>query len=148
MIAFNRSLRFLINIKSIRSNFDQKYYRHLRYISTIKGLQSNDFRKKTEKFPFNNVKNADADIFGTLTDNVEINKKLDSLPPEVDDIIQYDTDEQHKRLHITEYHKIIKDLIKQHKALNKIFIIIINFLFLLFSDYMILILDCRCNRST
>lgn len=126
MIAFNRSSRFLIYIKSVRLNFDQKCSRHLRCISTIKVLQSNDFRKKTEEFSFNYVKNADADIFGTLTNNVEINKKLDSLPAEIDDIIQYDKDEQHKRLHITEYHKIIKDLIKQHKVLNKI-IIIINF---------------------
>lgn len=126
MIAFNRSFRFLINIKSVRSNFDQKCCKHLRLISTSKVTQSNDFRKKTEEFSFNYVKNVDADVFGTLSDNIEINKKLDSLPPEVDDIIQYDKDEQHKRLHITEYHKIIKDLIKQRKVLIKT-IIIINF---------------------
>lgn len=125
MIAFNRPLRFLININSVRSNLDQKCCRHLRFISTTKVLQSNDFRKKTEEFSFNYVKNVDADIFGTLSDNIEINKKLDSLPPEVDDVIQYDKDEHHKRLHITEYHKIIKDLIKQHKVLIKI--IIVNF---------------------
>lgn len=115
MIAFNRFLRLIININSVRSNFDQKCFRNLRCISTIKDLQSKDFRRKTENISFNAVQN-DADIFGTLTENVDINKKLDSLPPEVDDIIQYDKDEQHKRLHITEYHKMVQDLIKQHKV--------------------------------
>jgi len=85
---------------------------------TINDLQQKDFRKKTEKLSFSAIQNTDvdADIFGTLTHNVETNHKLDSLPPEADDIIQYDKDEQHKRLHITEYHKIIQELIKQHKV--------------------------------
>lgn len=130
MIALNRSLRLLINIKKVKLNIDQKCCRHLRCISTSKALHFNDFRKKTEEFTFNDVKKIDADIFGTLTDNVEINKKLDNLPSEVDDIIQYDNDKEHKRLHITEYHKIIKDLIKQNKVLNKIIIIINIQLFL------------------
>jgi len=82
-------------------------------MSTIK-----DFRKRTETFSFNAEQNtdADADVFGTLTDNTEINYKLDRLPPEDDDKVEYDKDEQHKRLHITEYHKIIQELIKQHKV--------------------------------
>jgi len=82
-------------------------------VSTVK-----DFRKKTETFSFNAEQNydADSDVFGTLTDRTEINDKLDTLPPEDDDTIEYDKDEQHKRLHITEYHKIIQELIKQHKV--------------------------------
>jgi len=82
-------------------------------VSTIK-----DFRKKTETFSFNTEQNndADADVFGTLADGTEINNKLDLLPPEDDDKIEYDKDGQHKRLHITEYHKIIQELIKQHKV--------------------------------
>lgn len=118
MFAFNRYFRHLIVIKSVTSNFNQQCCRNVRCMSTIKGLTSNEFRKKTEKYSFNTLDttDADSDIFGKLTDNVEINQKLDSLPPEPDDIIQYDKDEQFKRLHITEYHKIIQELIKQHKV--------------------------------
>jgi len=116
MILFNRFLRQLINIKSARSNYNQQCYRNVRYVSTIKDLQSKDFRKKTETFTFNAEQIIDADIFGTLNNSTEINQKLDSLPPEDDDKIEYDKDEQHKRLHITEYHKIIQELINQHKV--------------------------------
>lgn len=115
MISFNRVLRHLINITSIRSNLNQQCCRNVRSLSTIKYEQSNDFRKKTEKLLFK-MQNTEADIFGTLNDNVEINEKLDSLPPEPDDIIQYDNDKQHKRLHIKEYHKIVQELIKQNKV--------------------------------
>lgn len=113
MIVFNRFLRQLINIKPLRSNYNQQCCRNVRCVSTIK-----DFRKRTETFSFNAEQNtdADADVFGTLTNNTEINHKLDRLPPEDDDKIEYDKDEQHKRLHITEYHKIIQELIKQHKV--------------------------------
>jgi hypothetical protein len=87
-------------------------------MSTNHDFQSKEFRKKTENFTFNTEPNADADsdVFGTLIDNVETNDKLDILPLEADDKIQYDKDEQHKRLYITEYHKIIQELIKQHKV--------------------------------
>jgi len=85
-------------------------------VSTVKDLQPKDFRKRTETFSFNAEQNIDADTFGTLTENTEINYKLDRLPPEDDDKIEYDKDEQHKRLHITEYHTIIQELIKQHKV--------------------------------
>ncbi|NP_001153853.1 pentatricopeptide repeat domain 1 [Acyrthosiphon pisum] len=117
MIVFNRFLRQLINIKPLRSNYNQQCCRNARCMSTIK-----DFRKRTETFSFNAEQNtdADADVFGTLTDNTEINHKLDRLPPEDDDKIEYDKDEQHKRLHITEYHKIIQELIKQHKIADAI----------------------------
>lgn len=116
MISFNRVLRHLINITSIRSNLNQRCCRNVRSLSTIKYQQSNDFRKKTEKLSFNTVQNTGADIFGTLNDNVEINAKLDSLPPEPDDIVRFDNDKQHKRLHINEYHKIVQELIKQNKV--------------------------------
>lgn len=104
----------LIIIKSLKLNFNQQFCRNIRCMSTIK--ESKNFRIKTEKLSFNKVQNNDGDIFGTLASNVEINHKLDSLPPEPDDIIQYDKDEQYKRLHITEYHTIIQELIKQHKV--------------------------------
>lgn len=115
MITFNRIFRQLINIKSTKLNFNQQCG-GIRCMSTVKDIRSENFRIKTEKLLFNNVQNNDADIFGTLADNVEINYKLDNLPPEPDDVIQYDKDEQHKRLHITEYHNIIQELIKQHKV--------------------------------
>lgn len=108
---FNRFLRQLINIRPLISNYNEQCCRNLRYVSTIK-----DFRKRTETFSVNSEQNIDADVFGTLSDNTEINDKLDLLPPEDDDKIEYDKDEQHKRLHITEYHKIIQELIKQHKV--------------------------------
>lgn len=117
MISSNRFLQQLI-IKSIRSNINNQHCINIRCLSTINDVQSKDFRKKTEKFSFVRNSDADADIFGTLTNDVELNNKLDSLPPEDDDIIKYDKDEQHKRLHITEYHKIIQELIKQHKVFN------------------------------
>jgi len=118
MISYNRYVKHFINIISLRSNFNQKNYQNVRCFSTVKDLPFKDFRKKTEHFSFNTVKHNDdaADIFGTLTNNVEINDKLSSLPAEDDDIIQYDKDEQHKRLHISEYHKLIQELIKQHKV--------------------------------
>lgn len=117
MIVFNRFLRQLINIKPLRSNYNQQCCSNVRCVSTIK-----DFRKRTETFSFNAEQNIDAnaDIFGTLTDSTEINDKLDRLPLEEDDKIEYDKDEQHKRLHITEYHKIIQELIKQHKIADAI----------------------------
>jgi len=113
MIVLNRFLRQLINTKPLRLNYNQQCCRNVRCVSTVK-----DFRKKTETFLFNAEENndADSDVFGTLTDRTEINDKLDTLPPEDDDKIEYDKDEQHKRLHITEYHKIIQELIKQHKV--------------------------------
>lgn len=118
MIVLNRFSRHFIIIKSVKSNFNQQCCKNIRCISTVRGSPSNDFRKKTEKYSFNTLNNSDADsdIFGKLTDNIEINQKLDNLPPEPDDIIQYDKDEQFKRLHVTEYHKIIQELIKQHKV--------------------------------
>lgn len=115
MISFNGVLRHFINFTVIKSNLNQPCYRNVRSVS-IRTSQSNNFRKKTENVSFNAVQNIDADIFGTLNNNVEINEKLDSLPPEPDDIIQYDKDEQHKRLHVNEYQKIIQELIKQHKV--------------------------------
>lgn len=118
MIVFNRFLRQLINIKSVSSNYNQQCCRNVRCVSTVKDLQSKEFRIRTEKLSFDAEQNtnADADIFGTLSNSIEINDKLDSLPPEDDDKIEYDKDEEHKRLHINEYHKIIQDLIKQHKV--------------------------------
>lgn len=116
MITFNRISRQLINIKSAKLNFNQQCCRDMRCLSTVKDIHSKNFRIKTEKLLFNNVQNNDADIFGTLVDNIEINHKLDNLPPELDDVIHYDKDDQYKRLHITEYHKIIQELIKQHKV--------------------------------
>lgn len=120
MIAFNRFLRQFLSINSIRLSYNQQWYRNVRCVSTNHNLQSKEFRKKTENFSFNTEPNADADsdVFGTLIDKVETNEKLDILPPEPDDKIQYDKDEQHKRLYITEYHKIIQELIKQHKVQN------------------------------
>lgn len=118
IIMSNRFLQQLI-IKSIRSNINYQHCINIRSVSTMNNVQSKDLRKKTEKFSFVQNNDADADIFGTLTNDVELNIKLDSLPPEVDDIVKYDKDEQHKRLHITEYHKIIRELIKQHKVLIK-----------------------------
>lgn len=123
MISSIRFLRQSIYVKLLRhTNINVHCCRNVRCVSTtIKDLQPKDFRKKTEKFSFSVVQNTDvnADIFGTLNNNVETNLKLDSLPAEADDIIQYDKDEQHKRLHITEYHKIIQELIKQHKVFIK-----------------------------
>lgn len=117
MFAFNRCLRHIVFIKSLRLNSNQQICQSIQYISVNKRLQHN-FREKTEKFSFNTVQNtgADADTFGTLSNNVDINDKLDILPPEADDKIEYDKDEQNKRLYITEYHKIIKELIKKHKV--------------------------------
>lgn len=118
MIVLNRILRQLNNFKSLRTNFDQQCYRNTRCVSSIKDLNPKEFRKKTEHSPFFAVQNNDdyADTFGTLANNVETNEKLNSLPPEDDDVIQYNKDEQSKRLHITEYHKMIQNLIKQQKV--------------------------------
>lgn len=138
MISSTQFLYRLIYIKSLqRININLHCCRNGRCVSTtIKDLQPKDFRKKTEKFAFHAMQNTDAnaDIFGTLTNNIEVNHKLDSLPPEADDIIQYDKNEQQKRLHITEYHKLIQELIKQHKVyifkkleniINKLLILIV-----------------------
>lgn len=115
MIMSNTFLRQLV-IKSLKLNSNQQLCMNIRYLSTINDVQPKDFRKKSEKILFEQISDFDADIFGTLTNNVELNNKLDNLPPEADDIIEYDKDEQHKRLHITEYHNIIQELIKQHKV--------------------------------
>lgn len=117
MIIFNRFLRQSTNITFLRTNFIQSC-KNTRNVSTTKNLEPKEFRKRTEHFSFNSVHNndANADIFGMLNNNVDTNDKLNCLPPEDDDIIQYDKDEQHKRLHISEYQKIIQNLIKQHKV--------------------------------
>lgn len=115
MISFSRVLQHVINT-SVRSNLNHQCCKNVRNISTVKNLLSHDFRKKPENISLNAIQNTDADIFGTLNDNVELNDKLDSLPPEPDDFIQYDKDGLHKRLHIKEYHKIIQELINQHKV--------------------------------
>lgn len=117
MFMFNRFLRQSTNIIFLRTNFILNC-KNIRNVSTIKDLEPKEFRKKTEHFSFNSVDNneTDADIFGMLNNNVDTNDKLNYLPPEDDDVIQYDKDEQHKRLHISEYQKIIQNLIKQHKV--------------------------------
>lgn len=114
---FNRFLLQSTSITFLRTNFNQNC-KNTRNVSIIKDSQPKEFRKKSEHFPFNNVHNndANADIFGLLNNNIETNDKLNCLPPEDDDVIQYDKDEQHKRLHISEYQKIIQNLIKQHKV--------------------------------
>lgn len=129
MLLFNNFLRHLTYIKFTRSNFNQLCCKNIRCLSTIKSLQCNDFRNKTEQFSFHNVQNVDPDTFGTLTNNVGINDKLDKLPPEADDKIEYDKDKFNKRLYITEYHQIIQDLVKQHKVYN--FNLFFNLLFYL-----------------
>lgn len=118
MIASNGFLRQLMSKKLLLFGLSQQCCRNIRCVSTTNNLQSNDFRKKTEKYSFDTAQNinADADIFGTLNDNVELNHKLDSLPSEPDDVIRYDKDENHKRLHTTEYHTIIQGLIKRNKV--------------------------------
>lgn len=125
MILINRILRHLNgtttlrnNIKPLRISYGQQCFKNARCVSTVEVLSSKEFRKKTEHFSFTSAQHndTDSDSFGTLTNKVETNEKLNTLPPEDDDIIQFDKDELHKRLHITEYHKIIQDLIKQQKV--------------------------------
>lgn len=88
------------------------------HLSTSQNLTTFNFRKKTESITFSVLqKNEnDSDIFGTLSDKVELNDQLDSLPNEPDDKIEYEKNEQKRRLHITEYHKMIQDLISQNKV--------------------------------
>lgn len=117
MIVFNRFMWQSVVIRSLGTNFNQQCNCiNTRYVSTTKYIQPINFRKKTEHFAFNSEQDNNADFFGTLMENVETNQKLNNLPPEEDDVIRYDKDDKNKRLHISEYHKIIQDLIKQHKV--------------------------------
>jgi len=147
MIVFNRFKWQLISIKSLGTSFNQQCCKNTRYMSTTKDLQTKEFRKKTEHFSFNSDPNNNADIFGTLTENTGTNQKLNSLPPEDDDVVRYDKGDKNKRLHISEYHKIIQELIKQHKV-KKLEYKILSFVFYIDDLAHLQFLDCRCYRCT
>ncbi|XP_050440368.1 pentatricopeptide repeat-containing protein 1, mitochondrial [Adelges cooleyi] len=122
MYAFDRTIRKLLNIKSFQKNCTHLYNKNEKYMSTSRILQTKNFREKTESISFTALRESgtDSDIFGSLSNKVEVNEKLDELPSEPDDKIEYDKDDEKKRLYITEYHKIIQELISQHKIAEAI----------------------------
>ncbi|XP_050535202.1 pentatricopeptide repeat-containing protein 1, mitochondrial isoform X2 [Daktulosphaira vitifoliae] len=116
MFTCKRLLQQLV-LGSLRKKCLKSYNINGYHLSKLKNLTTFSFRKKTESISFTDLqKNEnDCDIFGTLSNKIEHNDKLDSLPPEPDDKIEYEKSEQKRRLYITEYHKIIQDFISQNK---------------------------------
>lgn len=147
MIVFNRLKWQLVSIKSLGTNFNQQCCKNTRFVSKIKDLQPKEFRKKTEYFSFNSDQINNADTFGTLTENAGTNQKLNSLPPENDDVVRYDKDDNNKRLHVSEYHKIIQELIKQNKV-KELEYKSLSFIFYIADVLHLQFLDCRCYRCT